>query len=403
MVQTLEKPKTLPIPAPVQVDIDAVNRIPAVETILDVICRTTGMGFAAVARVTDNQWIACSVKDNINFGLKPGDQLSLETTLCKEIRESRKPIIINHVANDETFCRHLAPEKYGFQSYISMPIILNDKKFFGTLCAMDTHPALLNTPETIGMFKLFAELVACHMHTSWRLEVAEASVIEQRKTSELREQFIAILGHDLRNPINAVSSGAQLLLRGQQDERTKTVVTMIQECCLRMTGLIENVLDFARGRLGSGIALHKKPNEPMEKVLMQVIDELTAVWPNREVMTQFLLAEPVNCDGTRIAQMFSNLLGNAFNYGRPNTAISVKAESIAGIFTLSVANEGQRIPEANMKYLFQPFVRGEVGVNQKGLGLGLYIASEIAHAHGGKLEAISSDRETVFTLTMPVK
>src|SRR5580692_3769337 len=109
-----------------QDDIAAIGRIEAVPTILDVVCRTTGMGFAAVARVTEDRWIACSVRDEIAFGLEPGGELKVETTICSEIRRSGEPVVINHVANDAVYRQHPVPALYGFQSYISVPIVLPD-------------------------------------------------------------------------------------------------------------------------------------------------------------------------------------------------------------------------------------------------------------------------------------
>src|SRR5580704_15339575 len=184
-----------------QTDIESVRRIEAVPTILDVVCRTTGMGFAAVARVTEDRWIACSVRDEIDFGLKPGGELKVETTICNEIRECREAVIIDHVAEDAVYSGHPTPAMYGFQSYISMPILLRDGRFFGTLCAIDPRPARVNTPETIGMFRLFAELIAYHLDAGEQVASSEASLLDERKSSELREQFIAVLGHDLRNPL----------------------------------------------------------------------------------------------------------------------------------------------------------------------------------------------------------
>ena len=102
-------------------DLAAVASIDAVPTILDVVCRTTGMGFAAVARVTADRWIACAVRDEIAFGLRPGGELQVATTICNEIRDSGQPAVIDHVAEDEAFCGHPTPKMYGFQSYISMP------------------------------------------------------------------------------------------------------------------------------------------------------------------------------------------------------------------------------------------------------------------------------------------
>ena len=133
-------------------DIAAVNSIRAIPTILDIVCRTTGMRFAAVARVTEDRWIACSVRDDIAFGLKPGGELKIETTICHEIRQSGRAVIIDNVAEDNVYCAHHTPAMYGLQSYISMPIRLADGSFFGTLCAIDPEPHRLNTPETIRMF-----------------------------------------------------------------------------------------------------------------------------------------------------------------------------------------------------------------------------------------------------------
>src|SRR5580692_8470712 len=164
-----------------QDDIAAIGRIEAVPTILDVVCRTTGMGFAAVARVTEDRWIACSVRDEIAFGLEPGGELKVETTICDEIRQSREAVVINNVAESAVYCRHPTPAMYGFQSYVSMPIILKDGTFFGTLCAIDPRPARVNTPETIGMFRLFAELIAKNLDAESKLAATETALLGARR------------------------------------------------------------------------------------------------------------------------------------------------------------------------------------------------------------------------------
>src|SRR3984893_14196814 len=102
-------------------DIAAVSNIKAIPTILDIVCRATGMRFAAVARVTENRWIACSVRDDIGFGLKPGDELKADTTICQDIRQSGEAVVIDHVTEDAAYSTHPAPLMYDFQSYISMP------------------------------------------------------------------------------------------------------------------------------------------------------------------------------------------------------------------------------------------------------------------------------------------
>jgi len=384
-----------------QKDVEAIGRIEAVNNILQVVCSTTGMGFAAVARVTEERWIACAVKDLINFGLAPGGELKVETTICHEIRDSKQLVVIDHVDLDRNYANHHTPFTYGFQSYISVPIVLKNGRFFGTLCAINPKPAILNTKETIGMFNLFAELIAFHLDAQEQIQQTESSLNEERQTSELRDQFIAILGHDLRNPVGAVLNAAQVLQRMPLDDRAKRLAHIVQDSSYRMKALIDNILDFARGRLGDGITIERKENEPMYEILGQVITELKMIWPDREIKVDFNFKEPINCDGTRIAQLFSNLLSNALAHGFKDTPVLVSANSEKGNFKLCITNNGEPIPASAMERLFKPFSRGEVKPGQQGLGLGLYIASEIARAHNGSLKVDSVDAQTCFTLEFP--
>jgi signal transduction histidine kinase len=384
-----------------EADIAAVARINAVPTILEVVCTTTGMGFAAVARVTEDRWIACGVRDGIAFGLQPGGELKIETTICHEIRGSREAVVIDNVAEDDDYRCHPTPTMYGFQSYISVPIILADGSFFGTLCAIDPRPARLKNPETIGMFRLFAELIAFHLDANQRLASTDASLLNERETAELREQFIAVLGHDLRNPLTAIIGGAEIIGRTPLNGASSRMIRLIQRSAARMASMIDDVLDFARGRLGSGLTVHLA-REPLEPVLRQVVDELRASFPARVIELEIAFDDPIVCDQTRIAQLLSNLLGNALNYGAAEKPIQVRARVDAGMFQLSVANAGEPIPPAALERLFQPFSRGAVRPSQQGLGLGLFIASEVARAHAGTLDVVSAADETRFTFRMPM-
>jgi hypothetical protein len=112
-----------------QADLAAVSAIPIIDDLLDIICTTTGMGYAAVARVTEDRWIACAVADKINFGLGPGGELKVETTLCHEVRQHQSPVVFDDALTDETYANHHTPEIYGLRSYISVPINLKDGRF----------------------------------------------------------------------------------------------------------------------------------------------------------------------------------------------------------------------------------------------------------------------------------
>lgn len=127
--------------------------------ILRDICAATGMGFAAIARVTEQRWIACLVEDKIAFGLDPGDELKISETICDEIRESGEAVVIDDVSNDIKWSRHPVPVIYGFKSYCSFPVYLEDGTFFGTLCAIDPEPRRVTDEAIIEMFGNYAKAV----------------------------------------------------------------------------------------------------------------------------------------------------------------------------------------------------------------------------------------------------
>jgi signal transduction histidine kinase len=261
---------------------------------------------------------------------------------------------------------------------------------------------VLNTPHIIGMFKLFAELIAFHLDAVDRLAISEASLVGVNREAELREQFIAVLGHDLRNPLASIQAGAQLLQRRKPDPSTLEMLRLMEGSVSRMSALIDDVLDFARGRLGDGITLSRQ-DTALEPVLRQVVEELRTTAPERRIDCDFALDRNVNCDPARIGQLLSNLVANALTHGAAAAPIRVQARCDDKRFELSVTNTGEPIPPAMLGKLFQPFFRGDAQSSRQGLGLGLYIAFEIARAHGGTLEATSSAGETSFTFRMPSK
>ena len=232
---------------------------------------------------------------------------------------------------------------------------------------------------------------------------AEAGLVAERETAELREQFIAVLGHDLRNPLASISAAARMLLHEPLSEKGLRVVALMQGSVTRMAGLIDNVLDFARGRLGGGIGVMCDAEEPLQPVLAQVVEELRAGAPERAIVAEYSLQEPIFCDRDRIGQLVSNLLGNALTHGAADEPVRVHAFTESGMLDISVANGGPPISAESSSNLFQPFVRAASTGSPQGLGLGLHIASEIAKAHGGTLSVASDESETKFTFRMPTR
>lgn len=134
---------------------------PAIRAILEEVCRVTGMGFAAVARVTDERWIACQVIDRIEFGMNSGDELEINTTICNDIRQTGQAVVIDDVRGHADWRTHPVPMLYGFESYASFPIILADGRFFGTLCAIDPRPHVVSAEAIVeAMERLVRQLTA---------------------------------------------------------------------------------------------------------------------------------------------------------------------------------------------------------------------------------------------------
>ena len=232
---------------------------------------------------------------------------------------------------------------------------------------------------------------------------AEAAISVEHETAALREQFIAVLGHDLRNPLSALAAGVRLLeTKEPLSERGRLVVGEMSASIARASALVANLLDFARGRLGGGLILSRNADQPLTPVLEQVVTEIRAVAPEREILTDFRIAEPVNCDRGRIAQLASNLLSNAVAHGAAEIPIRIAAATDETSLVLTVANGGAPIPADAREQLFQPFFRGAVRKSQQGLGLGLFIVNEIAKAHGGTMEVSSTEEETRFMFSMPL-
>jgi signal transduction histidine kinase len=382
-------------------DVAVISQIEAVRQILEVVCRTTGMGFSAVARVTDSRWVACAVRDGISFGLAPGGELKLETTICNEVRQTGQLVAVNNVEVDEYFRDHPTPALYGFQSYISVPINLPDGRFFGTLCAIDPRPAMVQASEVVTTFKLFADLIGHHLAANESLKISETALALELENSRLRDQFIAVLGHDLRNPLAAIGAGVAVLRSMPEDSDNSPVLDLIQRSTTRMGELINDVLDFARGRLGDGLDMTQVPDAKLDADLTQVVTELQSASPQRTIHREFAIDRTVVCNTPRLAQMLSNLLANALTHGDPDSPITVQACTSDAALELAVTNRGKTIEPEVMAQLFKPFSRGNSSPGQQGLGLGLYIAAEIARAHGGLLKVESLDGTTCFTFTMP--
>jgi signal transduction histidine kinase len=380
----------------------AIARIEAVPTLLKVLCEMSGMRIAVVARVTETIWTACAVREDVPFGLKPGMELPVTTAFCFDSSASRAPIVIEHASADPRYSHHAAPKRYQIESYVSVPIIRAKDGYFGNLSAFDQKPAKV-TPRILSMFNDFAALIALQLDHQALHEREHRALLDERAAGELREQFIAILGHDLRNPLQAVFATGDMLERKFTDPAILTMASRIKANVRRMSSLIDDVLDFARGRLGGGIEVELTEVENINTGLEAVVQELRDAQPACKIISDISVNRSVRCDLGRIQQIASNLLGNALTHGQPDSPIKISARSDENDLVLEVWNAGEPIPAESLSKIFEPFWRHSVSRSRNGLGLGLHICSQIVRAHHGGI-SVTSTREhgTRFTARLPL-
>ena len=378
-----------------------VQAIGTVEQILDTIAALTGLAFVAIAHVTEDSWTTCAVRDKMGIGLHPGDGIDVNTTMCREVRATGESIVIDNVDESTLYRHHPTPALYGFQSYFSVPIFRTDGAYFGTLCGLDPKPTVLSTPATVSTLELFAVLISKQLESERVHAVAQNELLSERETSELREQFIAVLGHDLRTPLGAIQNGVELLRMKHPDPHVMPVLQRMQRSVGRMSALVDDVVDFTRGRMGGGIALDMRHENALAAPFGQVIDELRELHPEVAIVSRMQPGITLLCDVARLSQLLSNLLKNAIVHGDGTVPVLVVIGSSEGRFSIAVTNGGADLAPDLIGQLFKPFWRPQSRGVHEGLGLGLYIVSEIARSHGGAMDVVSSGGQVTFTFSMP--
>jgi signal transduction histidine kinase len=238
---------------------------------------------------------------------------------------------------------------------------------------------------------------------------ATTDITEQQRTNQqlaeeldFHERMMGILGHDLRNPLNAVMLTADLLLRGQElTAAGKDQVRRVRRAADRMEELIETLLDFTRARFMGKLPVSREPVD-LGEIARSAVDELRAAWPGHAITLEVRGDPRGEWDRARLLQTISNLVTNAICYGNGG-AVAVTIEGDEGSVALKVHNDGPPISCQFRSMLFEPFRRGvPPDRSPRGLGLGLYIVRQIVLAHDGTIDVASSEREgTTFTVNLP--
>jgi signal transduction histidine kinase len=374
----------------------------AIVEVVSTICATPISVINLVDR--ERQWF----KAEVGLGVR---ETPLPASICAHAILQPDLFIVPDTREDRRFADNpLVTGDPHLRFYAGALLETPDGLPLGTICVLDYEPRELDASQK-ALLRLMAQQIMklfelrrinarerrARKQAEVRAETTSTQLLDAAREAGLREQFIAVLGHDLRNPLASIKAGIELLGKGRGD--AGETLRLMQGSVSRMSALIDDIMDFARGRLGDGMEI--APSDVLlEPVLRQVVGELQGIAPGREIVARIGVDGPVWCDAARIGQLLSNLLANALTHGFSDIPVQVVAQLADGGLELSVSNSGPAIPAAALDRLFQPFFRSETRTSRQGLGLGLYIASEIARAHGGTLTAASSSERTTFTFRM---
>ena len=234
--------------------------------------------------------------------------------------------------------------------------------------------------------------------------LAEAVDRYTEKTDQYRDLLIGIVSHDLRNPLSGILLGSAVLSRSEElDDRSARIASRIQSSAKRMVRIVGDLLDLTRTRLGSQIPIVRGPTDA-GPICELVIAELEGSHPHAVIRYTSKGDLRGEWDHDRIAQVLSNLVGNALQHGAADKPISVSAKGEDAQVALTINNAGPPIPESVQSDIFEPMVRHlkDPSNASSGLGLGLYIAKELVTAHGGTIDLASTDDGgTTFTVRLP--
>ncbi len=251
----------------IETDIAQIQRMHSVPTVLQAVVELTGLRFAALARVTDTSWTVCAVHDEMDFGLQPGGDLELETTICNEIRQHHQLVIFNHASVHPIYSQHPTPMMYKLESYVSVPIFRRNGDFFGTLCAVDSQPARMEELLVLKPLRLFADMIGMQLELAEDLSEAQSLLRDAR----FRERLLSSSEHEIRDLLQPIITNLYLLRTSSTlSEADRRLVDEMDASSQPITQLLRQKLDIALGRMeqhlstqDAAIAQATKKSQPL--------------------------------------------------------------------------------------------------------------------------------------------
>ncbi len=388
-------------PPPLLMDLAAVAGKSVLADLLAAVCDVTGLGFAVVAQVSSMDWTACAVLDRIGMGVVAGQHLDVNTTFCREVCRTRKPIVMDHASADPRYCDDPVPTMYGFESYISVPIILGDGGYLGNLCALDRRPACISDPRIQLMFHCYARLIADQVEGQVTRQSKQVAPLNRHIVGNLRGLFLAMLAADIPGGAQPGPIPGQMPFELAPGPALRQLAARVTAQTHSLSTLINDVLVYARGRLNGGMPGYIWKVDDLHARLKAVVADTVAANPDRTIITNISFNHPVDCDPGLIQELAVNLLRNALVHGAPTGPVSFIVSTHDNDLEIAVWNEGNVISKQALRNVFTPALRP--GTDPPAARLGLHTCAEIVRAHLGTIGVTSSPADgTQFVARIPV-
>ncbi|WP_333864085.1 GAF domain-containing sensor histidine kinase [Sphingobacterium sp.] len=364
--------------------------------ILEALCGHTKMRYGLIRKKDGQTWGNWCVYDS-QYQKIVTKNSETYVAIYQAIRKGLSPIYID----DSKLCSVNQwtdiLQKFDLKSYISYPIINKKDAIIGHLSLMNAQPVHFDQNKLEILLPVCSDLIAIDFKTVIERRNTRRKLEQELNYSKNRELVLSSLAHDLNNPVSIVKVISQYLQGNIKDENQKSLLKKIEETSFRMKGIIDDVLDFSSIGLDYGF-IRVPDKQRMDSLIRQILTEFELLH-NITLIANINLPIDIPCDHHKMGRAFTNLIGNAIKHGNPQQNIEINAFVQNEHFIFSVTNEISYPQSSDLTELFKPFVKG---TNSNGLGLGLFIANEIAKIHKGKITVNLEDNKITFNLIIPL-